>query len=73
MNTEERLNNLENKINILSLESQNLKKDFSYIKTNIDLLVGKLIKDKDKKGIKKDGNINNNKNVQELFRICQDI
>ena len=66
-NTLERINNLENKVNILTLDMNSIKKDFTKITANLDLLVNKLVKDPESNK----SDINNedisNSNIQESF------
>ena len=66
-NALERINNLENKVNILTLDMNSIKKDFTKIKDNLELLVNKLVKDPESNK----SDINNedisNSNIQESF------
>lgn len=67
MNNEDRIIQLENKVNILSLDMQNIKNDFTHIKINIDLLVNNLIKKDDNKIIEDKKNNEKKEKMQESF------
>ena len=53
MDSQQHLNELENKINILSVDVQNLKKEYSNLNNKLDILVNNLINLDNKEDINK--------------------
>ena len=64
--TLDRINKLENKVNILSLDINNIKQDFTKMASNVDLLVKKLILDKENNKSEKKEN-NSEPKIKESF------